>query len=88
MIVRTILSKSKRLLGIIEKYEQNKNLDQVILQTKPPIFWKDKDIVKKHAKSWNSEDLKENIYKISEIEVLIKNNSNNSLNILSDFILN
>ena len=88
LIVRTILSKSKRLLGIIEKYEQNKNLDQVILQTKPPIFWKDKDIVKKQVKSWNSEDLKENIYKISEIEVLIKNNSNNSLNILSDFILN
>ncbi len=88
LIVRTILSKSKRLLGIIEKYEQNKNLDQVILQTKPPIFWKDKDIVKKQAKSWNSEDLKKNIYKISEIEVLIKNNSNNSLNILSDFILN
>ena len=88
LIVRTILSKSKRLLGIIEKYEQNKDLDQVILQTKPPIFWKDKDIMKKQAKSWNSEDLKENIYKINEIEVLIKNNSNNSLNILSDFILN
>ena len=88
LIVRTILNKSKRLLGIIEKYEESKNLDQIILQIKPPIFWKDKDIVKKQVKSWNSVDLREKIYKISEIEALIKNNSKNSLNILSDFILN
>ena len=88
LIIRSILSKSKRLLGIIEKYEENKNLDQIILQVRPPIFWKDKDIVKKQVKSWNLSDLREIIYKINEIETLLKNSSKNSLNILSDFIFN
>ena len=32
-------------------------------------------------------DLKRNIYKISEIEHLVKSNSKNSLNLVSDFIV-
>ena len=35
-----------------------------------------------------SRDLQEKIYELSEIEILIKSNSNNSLNIVSDFIVN
>ena len=88
LILRTILSKSKRLLRIIEKNNKLKNIDKVIMETKPPIFWKEKDNIKKQVISWDFNDLKEKIYEINKVEYLIKNNSNNSLNIVSDFMVN
>ncbi len=88
LILRTILSKSKRLMGIIERLEISKNIDQVISLTRPPIFWKDKENVKIQANKWSLNDLKNKIFQISEIETLIKTNSKNSLNLLSDFIVN
>ncbi len=88
LILRTILFKSKRLLGIIEQNNNINDIDKVIMNVKPPIFWKDKENVKKQVNEWKINDLKEKIYKISEIESIIKNNSKNSLNIVSDFIVN
>ncbi len=88
LIIRTILNKSKRLLNIVDSFENNRNLDEVISRARPPIFWKDKDIVKKQATSWKLNDLKKNIYRISEIESILKTNSQNSLNLISDFIVN
>ena len=88
LILRTVLSKSKRLINIIKKYNETKNLDEVIANNKPPIFWKDKDSVKRQANAWKINDLKEKIYQINEVETLIKNNSKNSLNLVSDFIVN
>ena len=87
LIIRTILNKSKRLLDIIKSLQKNNNLEEVISSTKPPIFWKDKEIIKKQVNNWKLVDLKNKIYQINEIENLIKNNSQNSLNIMSDFIL-
>ena len=88
LILRTILSKSKRLMGILERYKDNKNVEEIISSTRPPIFWKDKENIKKQIASWNLDDLKNKIYKINEIEQFVKNNSTNSVNIISDFILN
>ncbi len=88
LILRTILSKSKRLITIIEKFEKEKNIDQVISRVKPPIFWKEKELVKKQSTSWLLDELKKNTYKINEIETLVKSNSKNSLNIVSNFIVN
>ena len=88
LILRTVLSKSKRLISIIEKYNETRNLDDAISNTKPPIFWKDKESIKKQANSWKINDLKEKIYQINEVETLVKNNSKNSLNLISDFIVN
>ena len=88
LILRTILNKSKRLLGILERYEKISNIDEVILNTKPPIFWKEKENIKTQVKSWEKNELLTKIYEINEIESLIKSNSNNSLNIISDFIVN
>ena len=88
LITRTMQNKSKRLLNIIERFQKNNNLEEVISNTKPPIFWKDKEVIKKQVNNWKLIDLKNKIYQINEIESLIKNNSQNSLNIVSDFILN
>ena len=88
LIIRTILSKSKRLMNIIEIYNETKDLDEAIMSAKPPIFWKDKISVKKQVKSWILSELKNKIYEINDIESLIKINSRNSVNLISDFIIN
>ncbi len=88
IIVRTLLLKSKRLLEIKKINESNKNLEQIITNYKPPIFWKDKEIVKNQASKWSRKDTEKLIYRIHDIELMVKKNYYNSLNIVSDFILN
>ncbi len=86
LILRVFLSKAKRLLNlkIIEK--TNKNIDAAISAYKPPIFWKDKEIVKKQAKTWTEMNVRNLIKKINEIELSTKKNSNLSQRILINFI--
>ncbi|MDC2999830.1 DNA polymerase III subunit delta [Candidatus Pelagibacter sp.] len=88
LILRTILSKSKRLVKIIENYKRTKNLDMVLSNVRPPIFWKDLENVKKQVITWELTELRQKIYDINEIEYSIKSNSGNSLNLLSNFIIN
>ena len=88
LIVRTLLTKTKRLLKLQEEVKKNKSIEQVITNFKPPIFWKDKEIVKQQMNHWPLEKINNMIGNINEIELLIKKNSANSLNILSDFIIN
>ena len=88
IIIRTFLFKTKRLLNLIDIFIEQKDIDKTIANAKPPIFWKDKDVVKKQLKSWTSNQVKKLILEINEIELLIKTNSQNSVHILSDFILN
>ena len=88
VIIRTFLFKAKRLLNLLDIFNVHKNIDQTIASSKPPIFWKDKDVVKKQIKSWTLDQVKKLILEINEIELLIKTNAQNSIFILSDFILN
>ena len=86
LILRTILNKSKRLLRLKESQNETKDIDLTISSFRPPIFWKEKDVVKKQIQSWSDNEVKEMIYKINELEILIKINSSNSLNFVSDFV--
>ncbi len=88
LIIRTMLNKSKRLLKIKTSMDEDINLDQVISNFKPPIFWKEKDIVKKQAQSWSTSEVKELIFKINGLEALVKKNSANSVIFVSNFISN
>ena len=87
LIIRTLLLKSKRLLEIKKIGSTNKNLDEVISNYRPPIFWKDKQIVKNQVLKWTLRDSEILICKIYETELNIKKNYTNSLNIVSDFII-
>ena len=87
IIIRTFLFKSKRLLKLLKELKSKKNIDDTIASFKPPIFWKDKEIIKQQSKMWNYNNIEKLIFKINEIELLIKKNSHNSINILSDFII-
>ena len=88
MITRTLLLKSKRLYKLLLEINNNKTIEEAISSFKPPIFWKDKEIVKQQIKNWTLNRTENLIYKTNELELLIKKNSYNSINILSDFIIN
>ena len=88
IIIRTLLTKLKRLLKIYELVDEKNNIEQAISSCKPPVFWKDKPLVTQQIRSWKKDSLKNLIYKTNEIELLIKKNSSIAKNILSDFIIN
>ena len=87
LITRTFLNKSKKILKLSIEFEANKNIDLTISSAKPPIFWKDKEITKQQIYKWTPKKIKELIYKLGEIELLVKKNINNSINLITDFIL-
>jgi len=87
LIIRSLLMKSKRLIILCKKASKTKNIETVISSFKPPIFWKDKEIVKQQINSWSCQNAENLTYEINEIELLIKKYSNSSVNILSDFII-
>ena len=88
LIIRSFSNKLKRLQKIQKEYQKNKNLDSIISSFKPTIFWKDKDIVRKQVNKNDLEKIEDMIFKTNDIELLIKKNSDNAINIVSDFIIN
>ena len=87
IIIRTLLSKLKRLVKIHELVDEKNNVDQAVSLFKPPIFWKDKPVITQQIKYWGKNKLKDLIYESNKIELLIKKNSTISKNILADFII-
>ena len=87
IILRTLLSRSKRLLKLKNMQNVSKSIDDTIAVFRPPIFWKEKDIVKQQMSNWSEEDVKEKIFEISNLEILIKR-STSSINLVSDLISN
>jgi DNA polymerase-3 subunit delta len=87
MITRSFLLKSKKILKLSTEFKSNKNIDLTISTAKPPIFWKDKEITKQQIYKWTPENIKQLIYRLNEIELLVKKNINNSINLITDFIL-
>ena len=86
IIVRTFLNKSKKILNLCNVHEKSQNIDLTIASAKPPIFWKDKEITKQQILKWKPGNIKKLIYKLSELELLIKKNIINSVNIVTNFI--
>ena len=87
IILRTFLSKAKRILKLAIQFKKNKDVNKTINSAKPPIFWKDKDIIKVQLNKWKPEKLKELIENINNIEIEIKKNYTNSILIITNFIL-
>ena len=88
LIIRTLLTKTKRLLKLQKEINNQKNIDQAITSFKPTIFWKDKEVIKQQISYWPLKKIEKLIIKINEVEIIIKKNSTNSINILCDFIIN
>ena len=86
IIVRTFLNKSKKILKLRSEYEKNKDMDLTITSARPPIFWKDKEIVKQQIVNWNTKSIKNLIYNLDSIELLVKKNIHNSLFLTTNFL--
>ncbi len=87
IITRTLLNKAKRILILSNIYQENKNIDLTISSAKPPIFWKDKEITKQQILKWSPDRIKKLIYKVNELELLVKKNINNPVHLITDFII-
>ena len=86
IIIRTFLLKAKKILNLSVDYQGNKDLELTLKNSRPPIFWKDKEITKKMLIKWQPNNIKQLIYKISNTELQIKKNFSNSINLITNFI--
>ena len=86
-ILRMFLSKLKRLLIIKNGLRENDNIEKIISSHKPPIFWKDKELVKQQIKAWKYDNIKKQIVKTNSLELKIKKNPYASIFLVTDFIL-
>ena len=86
ILLKIFSKKIHRLLKIKIFNRLEKNLDQIFNQIKPPIFWKEKEDVKKQARLWNEKKLNLIIKKINEIELNCKKNHVLATNITLDFL--
>ena len=75
VIVKSFLYKLKRLKILKEIEEESNNTEKAITTYKPPIFWKDKEIVKQQLKIWSKEKIQLQIKKVNDLEKVIKKNS-------------
>ena len=88
LILRVLLSKLKRLLTLYLDPNIKTNTEKALSSYKPPIFWKDKEIIRQQIKILDIEKTKELVRKTNEIELIVKKNPSISINITTDFILN
>ena len=86
LILRTFLLKAKRLLKLYEKHDGNMGYENLINNYSPPIFWKDKPIVKRQLENWSKSKMNDLIAKINKTEIFLKKNSSNSLMLIFNFI--
>ena len=73
-LLRILSNKIQKLLKMKEMQSNYNNLDSLLNASRPPIFWKDKPMVKKQLSIWNLNDLKTTIHQINDTELLCKKN--------------
>ena len=86
-IIRLLIQKLKRLKSLKIMLGNNSDPDQVLASYKPPIFWKDKEIIKHQLKNLTLENIKFLIFEINFLELNIKKNSLVSKQLLNNFIM-
>ena len=84
-MLRILSNKVQRLLTIKEQTNETKNPDNIINVLKPPIFWKEKPLIRKQLSIWNLTDLKKIINGINNTELMCKKNPQASKVIFFDF---
>tara|TARA_B100000900_G_scaffold5705_1_gene4824 strand:- start:2230 stop:3222 length:993 start_codon:yes stop_codon:yes gene_type:complete len=86
LILKNFLYKIKRLKKLKRDLEVNKSIENVILSHKPPIFWKERDIIKNQLKIISIKKLNMLSIKVNNLEKSIKENSKISGILLYNFI--
>jgi len=84
-IFRILSNKIQKLISMKEKEKNYSSIDNLINSSKPPIFWKEKPIIKKQLSIWNFNDLKNIVAEINATELLCKKNPHISKIIFFNF---
>ena len=74
LLLRILSNKIERLIKMKEFEKDYKNIDTLINEIKPSIFWKEKPVIKKQLYLWNFIELKKIFNEINSIEFLCKKN--------------
>ena len=88
ILIRSFLSRLKRLIELKKLFNQIGDVKETISRFRPPIFWKDKEIVQKQMEIWPTEKVYNLFDEITKLEINFKKNYDLSNNIIFDFILN
>ena len=86
-IIKIFILKLKKLLKLVNDYNLNRSLSETIDNAKPPIFWKDKEIIKQQITLWTSKQLNKAIFDLLELELQIKKNYDTAIFTISNFII-
>ena len=84
-LLRILSNKIQRLLNMKKMENNYSNLDGLLNASKPPIFWKEKPVVRRQLTIWNLEELKYTVYEINNTELLCKKNPHSSKIIFFNF---
>ncbi len=87
ILIRSFISRIKRLIELKKLYLKSGNISETINIFKPPIFWKDKEIVQKQVQLWSNNKIYELLDKVNFLEINLKKNPNFSKNLIFDLIL-
>ena len=87
LILKTFLYKLKRLRKLRLNFNEEKDIEKVVNSFKPPIFWKDKEIIKKQINIWKLNEIDQFIIDLNNTESLIKKNPQVSNQIINNMIL-
>ncbi len=83
--LRILSNKINRLFNMKKLESEYNNLDSLLNASKPPIFWKEKPMVKKQLIIWDLDSLKIIIGEINSTELLCKKNPQLSKMIFFNF---
>ena len=86
-LIRMFVSHFKLIEKILLLFEDNKNLENVIENVKPPIFFKKKDFVIFQCKVWNLKLINIILARLIELELKCKFNQTAEKTLISQFIL-
>ncbi len=88
ILIRSFLSRLKRLIELKNLFIQTGNIKETINNYRPPVFWKDKEIVQKQMETWSSKNIYSLLNEVTKLEINFKKNYDLSNNLIFDFILN
>ena len=88
IMIKTFLNKLKKILNLIKIYKKTNNLETTIQLAQPPIFWKNKEIVKRQITKWSEKEALNLLFYLNNLDFLVKKNYDSSINLTLDFILN
>ena len=87
ILIRSFLSRLKRLIELKKLLKEAGNIENTINNFRPPIFWKDKEIVKKQVEIWTLKEIYNLLEEITTLEINLKKNYEFSNNLIFDVIL-